>query len=148
MPAEVLVGAKVLVKMFCHDPGEPAEQAAEAVVTTPEPFSSRQRETVRLFKVRSLVIVTRPFSLVAPKTPSVVLGEAVPMPTLFSTPLITKTSVLNTAESEKVEVEVVIESSVDPPAAKSRVLAADRNSPVSGSWPKAKAGAAAPPSPM
>ena len=88
--AEVLVGVKTLVVKVSHEPGVPAEQAAEAVVTTPEPFSSRQRDTVRLFKVRSLVMVTAPLNLEVPSTPKVVVGRAVPMPTRFSLAFTTK----------------------------------------------------------
>src|SRR3989344_8339020 len=67
--AEVLVGVKTLVAKVSQAPGVPAEQTAAAVVTIPEPSSSRQRETVRLFKVRAPVMVAAPFSRVVPTTP-------------------------------------------------------------------------------
>ena len=59
------------------------EQAEPAVVTTLEPFSSKHREAVRLFKVRSLVIVTAPLNREVPKTPKVV-EAMVPTPTELS----------------------------------------------------------------
>jgi len=75
--------------------------------------------------VRAPVTVTAPLNLLSPRTPKVVEGEAVPTPTLFSLAFTTKTSVLKTPESEKVEVLWVMESSWVPLAETSMVFAAD-----------------------
>jgi len=91
------------------------------------------------------VAVSVPLSLVAPKTPRVVEGEAVPMPTLFSLALTMKTLVSATIESEKVEVAVVMDSSVVPPEDRSRVSAPELKSPVFRSEEKVKAGKLAEP---
>jgi hypothetical protein len=60
------------------------------------------------------VAVKAPFNLVAPTTPSVVVGEAVPMPTLFSLALTTRVSVSKTELQEKVE-EAVVERAEKAP---------------------------------
>ena len=53
--------------------------------------------------VRAPATVTAPFSLVVPRTEKVVVGEAVPIPTLFSLAFTTRVLVSNTAPSAKVE---------------------------------------------
>src|SRR3989344_4999102 len=84
MPAEVLVGVMTLVNSDCQAPGEPppAPQALPVPLTNPLVSTFRHWVLpVMVFKVKAPAMVTAPFKRVVPRTPSVVLGTAVPMPT-------------------------------------------------------------------
>ena len=95
MPAEVLVGARVLVNRVWKAPGSPEPeppQAEPVPETSPVESTWRQLLAVPVMElmVKESVIVTAPLNLEAPRTPKVVVGEAVPMPTRFSLALTTR----------------------------------------------------------
>jgi hypothetical protein len=122
MPAVVEVGLKANpAKVDSHDPfwpAAPVAQAAAAEMTFKELSSSKHLEAVREFKVRVEVMTAVPFRRVLPKTPSVVVGEAVPIPTLFSLALTTRVSVSKTEDQVKVE-EAVPDKAENAPLTRS-----------------------------
>ena len=95
IPAVVEVGVSVGCpgKAMCQAPGEPA-LVQEEPVTDKSPAEEAWIQLVdpeeRLSKVTAPVAVRAPLRRVDPKTPRVVVGKAVPMPTLFSLALMTK----------------------------------------------------------
>src|SRR3989344_3199985 len=87
MPAAVLVGVMTLVTSDCQAPGEPppAPQALPVPLTNPLVSTFRHWVLpVMVFKVKAPAMVAAPLNREVPRTPSVVLGAAVPMPTLDS----------------------------------------------------------------
>src|SRR3989344_5531788 len=88
MEAAVLVGGMTLVNSDCQAPfcpGEPVPQALPVPLTNPLVSTFRHWVLpVMVFKVKAPATVTAPLNREVPRTPSVVLGAAVPMPTLDS----------------------------------------------------------------
>jgi len=103
MPAAVEVGRMTFTAKVSHRPGWPAlAQAEPEVVTTEELSSSRHLEAVKLLRVKLPVIMAVPFSRVEPKTPKVVVGRVVLMPTLPVAPSAQSTGVSREAVDEAI----------------------------------------------
>src|SRR3990167_2328972 len=112
MEAAVLVGVRTLVNKDCQAPGEPEEpvpQGAPAPDTNPLVSAFRHWvEPVIVFKVNAPATVTGPFRRVVPSAPNVVVGTAVPTPTLPSLTFITKELLNPTVVVALMIVEVAI----------------------------------------
>src|SRR3989344_6814549 len=108
MPALVLVGDNAAPpKMDCHAPFCP-EAAHATLVPETNPLVSACRQLlavpVMVLRVRAPATVTAPLRRVVPSTPSVVEGEAVPIPTRSSLALTTRVEVSAISPPLKVEV--------------------------------------------
>lgn len=110
IPFVVEVGdrALLIVPLCCQAPfcpGAPVPQAALAPATSPLVSTWRHWvEPVMVFKVNAPATVVAPFNLVVPSTAKVVLGAAVPIPTLCSEAFTTKVVVATVRPVFKVEV--------------------------------------------
>ena len=108
IPETVEVGVKVLGKARCQDPGAPSPpKSSLPQVMFPDESASSAVQLLNVFTVSAPATVTAPFNLVVPKTPSVVEGAAVPMPTRPSLALTTRVAVSMTKEWAIVEEAVV-----------------------------------------
>src|SRR3989338_3699922 len=111
MEAAVLVGVMTLVNSDCQAPfcpGEPVPQAAPAPLTNPLVSAVRHWvDPVMVFKVKAPAMVTAPFKRVVPRTPSVVLGTAVPMPTRDSLTFTTRVLLVEPMVVEALMIVVV-----------------------------------------
>ncbi len=123
IPAVVEVGERaVSAKMDSQAPGAPEElppQAPPDLERSPvaSVWTHSVPDPARLSKVIAPVAVRAPFSLVAPNTPKVVVGEAVPIPTRFSLALTTKvlswvSKIPDQAKVEVAEGEVALKAPV------------------------------------
>src|SRR3990167_2107653 len=111
MEAAVLVGVMTLVNSDCQAPfwpGEPVPQAAPAPLTNPLVSACRHWvEPVMVFRVSAPATVTAPLNREVPRTPRVVEGAAVPMPTRFSLTFTTKVLLLEPMVVEALMIVVV-----------------------------------------
>src|SRR3989344_8122 len=110
MEAAVLVGVMTLVNSDCQAPGEPppAPQALPVPLTNPLVSTFRHWVLpVMVFKVKAPATVTAPLNREVPRTPSVVLGAAVPMPTLDSLTFTTRVLLVEPMVVEALMIVVV-----------------------------------------
>ena len=116
MPETVEVGVKVLGKARCQLPGAPAPpRSSVPQVMLPDESASSAVQLLKVLRVSAPATVTAPFKRVVPRTPSVVEGLAVPMPTRPSLALTTRVAVSITREwamVEEAEVERTLKMSV------------------------------------
>src|SRR3989344_7709920 len=98
MEAAVLVGVMTLVNSDCQAPAEPDSPPHALPVPLTNPLVSACRQLlavpVIVFKVSAPATVTAPLNREVPRTPSVVLGAAVPIPTRLSLTFTTKVLLL------------------------------------------------------
>ena len=112
IPAVLEVGVKVLCpeKAICQAPGLPPAVQPEPVVESrpaEEACTQEVAAELKLSKVTAPVIEAVPFSLVVPKTPRVVVGRLVPIPTRFSEALTTRV-LRSTIKPPEMFVEVAV----------------------------------------
>lgn len=104
------MGERVFVNRVSQAPGEPALPPQPLPVPETRPLVSACRhwvEPVMVLRVKPPATVTAPLNLEMPNTPKVVLGTAVPMPTLFSLALTMKV-VASTRSPPLIMVEVEV----------------------------------------
>src|SRR3989337_971195 len=110
MEAAVLVGVMTLVNSDCQAPGEPPSAPQALPVPLSNPLVSTFRHwvlRVMVFKVKAPATVTAPLNREVPRTPSVVLGAAVPMPTLDSLTFTTRVLLVEPMVVEALMIVVV-----------------------------------------
>src|SRR3989338_1261956 len=110
MEATVLVGVMTLVKSDCQAPGAPPPPPHSLPVPDTNPLVSAVRHwvlPVMVLRVKAPATVTAPLNREVPRTPRVVEGAAVPIPTRFSLTFTTRVLLVEPMVVEALMIVVV-----------------------------------------